>query len=109
MVAAGAFDTDAWQRLQHRLERSSGGGVCDPINGVGYPRLFARSAARLLVLHPFDPAMPNLPIAAISPRWRASSSDSTKARPGHSPRRVKVQVERGRYVPEVGAILRYTT
>src|SRR3979490_1656056 len=39
MVAAGAFTEDAWRRLQHRLERNSAGQVCDPISGVGYPRL----------------------------------------------------------------------
>src|SRR6266705_484331 len=54
MVAAGAFDAVAWERLQHRLEKSSGGRACDPLNGVGYPQLFPESQ-HAYWFYPYDP------------------------------------------------------
>src|SRR5690348_13335344 len=32
MVAAGAFDAGAWQKLERHLERSGEGRACDPVN-----------------------------------------------------------------------------
>ena len=107
MVAAGAFDPTAWQRLQHRIERSSAGRACDPIDGVGYPRLFPESQ-HAYWFYPYDPNMPNLPVAA-DPAAMAGvllgldhEAATTFAATG------RLEVERVRYVPEVGAILRYT-
>jgi len=107
MVAAGAFDEIAWQKLQHRLERNGGGRECDPLNGVGYPRLFPESQ-HAYWFYPFDPHMPNLPTAA-DPASMAGillGLDPDAAREFASTGRL--QIERVRYVPEVGAILRYT-
>ena len=107
MVAAGSFDLVAWQRLQHRLERSSNGRACDPINGVGYPRLFPESQ-HAYWFYPFDPGMPNLPTAA-DPAAMAGillGLDENAAREFAAAGRL--EIERVRYVPEVGAILRYT-
>ena len=44
MVAAGSFDAVAWQRLQHRRERSSNGHACEPTQGAGLRGLFPCSA-----------------------------------------------------------------
>jgi Phosphotransferase enzyme family len=107
MVAAGAFTEDAWRRLQQRLERNIAGRGCDPINGVGYPRLFPESQ-HAYWFYPFDPAMPNLPTAA-DPSAMATvllgldpEAATAFAATG------RLEIERVRYVPEVGAILRYT-
>jgi hypothetical protein len=107
MVAAGAFEEVAWQRLQHRLDRASAGRACDPINDVGYPRLYPESQ-HAYWFYPFDPNMANLPAAADPATMAgillgldpdAAQSFATTGRLG---------IERVRYVPEVGAILRYT-
>jgi len=107
MVAAGSFEAVAWQRLQHRLERSSGGRACDPINGVGYPRLFPESQ-HAYWFYPFDPGMPNLPTAADPAAMAAIllGLDDNAAREFAAAGRL--EIERVRYVPEVGAIMRYT-
>lgn len=107
MVAAGSFDAVAWQRLQHRLERSSNGHACDPIKGVGYPRLFPESQ-HAYWFYPFDPGMPNLPTAAdpVAMARILLGLDETAAREFAAAGRL--EIERVRYVPEVGAILRYT-
>ena len=107
MVAAGSFDAVAWQRLQHRLERSSNGRACDPIKGVGYPRLFPESQ-HAYWFYPFDPGMPNLPTAAdpVAMARILLGLDETAAREFADAGRL--EIERVRYVPEVGAILRYT-
>lgn len=107
MVAAGAFDDIAWRRLQHRLERFSGGRACDPIDGVGYPKLFPESQ-HAYWFYPFDPTMPNLPTAA-DPAAMAGvllglDPDAAKAFAAAG----RLEIERVRYLPEVGAILRYT-
>jgi len=62
MVARGAFDASAWEKLRSRLERHGAGRACDPIEGVGYPRIFPDSQ-HAYWFYPFDPAMPNLPSA----------------------------------------------
>jgi hypothetical protein len=107
MVAAGAFDDVAWQRLQHRLERTGEGRACDPVNGVGYPRLFPESQYAYW-FYPYDPIMPNLPTAA-DPAAMASvllglDPDAAKAFAAAG----RLQIERVRYIPEVSGILRYT-
>ena len=107
MVAAGAFDDAAWQRLQHRLERHSAGRACDPINGVGYPRLFPESQ-HAYWFYPYDPTMPNLKTAA-DPAAMAGvllgfGPDEAEAFAATG----RLGIERVRYIPEVGAILRYT-
>jgi hypothetical protein len=107
MVAAGAFDAVAWQKLEHRLERSSGGRACDPINGVGYPRLFAE-AQHAYWFYPYDPTMPNLPVAADPAAMAGVLLGLDKRAAKRFAAKGRLQVERVRYVPEVGAILRYT-
>ena len=107
MVAAGAFEEAAWQRLQKRLERHGAGRACDPINAVGYPRLFPESQ-HAYWFYPFDPGMPNLPSAA-DPATMARvllGLDEKAAQAFAAAGRL--EVERVRYVPDVSAILRYT-
>jgi hypothetical protein len=108
MVARGAFDPDAWQRFTDRIERHGGyARACDPINGVGYPRLFPETQ-HAYWFYPYDPTMPNLPSAA-DPATMAGvllGLDESAARAFADAGRLNI--ERVRYIPEVGAILRYT-
>ena len=103
LVAKGALNADAWAHLSERLLASSGGQACDPIQGVGYPVLFPETQ-HAYWFYPFDPRMPNLPLAD-DPKQMASlllGVDYASASPD------SIGVERVRYVPEVGAILCYT-
>lgn len=108
MIARGAFDPAAWERFAARIERHGGSNrACDPINGVGYPRLFPESQ-HACWFYPYDPMMPNLPSAA-DPATMAGillGLDEHAAQAFADAGRLKV--ERVRYLPEVGAILRYT-
>jgi aminoglycoside phosphotransferase (APT) family kinase protein len=106
LVAKGALNPAAWERLSDRLTQDSSGPY-DPVDGVGYPRLFPETQ-HAFWFYPFDPGMPNLP-QATDPMTMASillgQDANTKdilATAG------RLEIERVRYVPEVGAILRYT-
>lgn len=106
MVARGAFDPDAWARFQSQLERHGAGLPCDPINGVGYPRIFPESQ-HAYWFYPYDPMMPNLP-GACDPATMAGlllGLDEFEAEAFAAAGRL--DIERVRYVPEVGAIIRY--
>jgi hypothetical protein len=107
MVARGAFEQDAWERVRGRLERRGGNRACDPIDGVGYPRIFPESQ-HAYWFYPFDPAMPNL-AGAADPATMAGvllSLDAEAAQAFAAAGRLNI--ERVRYLPEIGAILRYT-
>jgi hypothetical protein len=108
MVARGAFDPDAWDRFRSRIERHGGSGQpCDPIGGVGYPRLFPESQ-HAYWFYPYDPSMPNLPSAA-DPATMAGVLLGLDERAAESFAAAgRLEIERVRYVPEVAAILRYT-
>jgi hypothetical protein len=106
LVAKGALHPDAWARLSRRLTQSAAGDRCDPVNGVGYPRLFPESQ-HAYWFYPFDPSMPNLPSAADPVRMagvllglqdRASDILAASRR---------LTIERVRYMPDIGAILYY--
>src|SRR2546428_342959 len=106
MVARGAFSAEAWGELHNRLQRHGAGEPCDPIDGLGYPTIFPESQVAFW-FYPFDPALPGLPTAAdpeTMTRLLLGHDDNTLPLPDGMPR---VSVERVRYVPEVGAILRY--
>jgi aminoglycoside phosphotransferase (APT) family kinase protein len=86
--------------------RHGAGNPCDPINGVGYPVLFPETR-HAYWFFPFDPSMPNLPLAVdpvrmtsvlLGPDQNATSILSLSRR---------LDIERVRYTPEVGAIMRY--
>jgi hypothetical protein len=107
LVAKGALNPDAWERLSNRLIQHGAGLPCDPIDGVGYPVLFPETR-HAFWFYPFDPDMPNLPwandpvrMAALLLGEEANTKDilATAGRLG---------IERVRYVPDVGAIMRYT-
>jgi hypothetical protein len=108
MVARGAFATEAWERFRNRIHRHGGSDrQCDPIGGVGYPRLFPESQ-HAYWFYPYDPSMPNLPSAA-DPATMAGvllGLDETAAQDFAAAGRL--EVERVRYIPEISAILRYT-
>src|SRR3989442_4454501 len=106
MVARGAFSAEAWGELHNRLQRHGAGEPCDPIDGLGYPTIFPESQVAFW-FYPFDPALPGLPTAAdpeTMTRLLLGHDANTLPLPDGMPR---VSVERVRYVPEVGAILRY--
>ena len=107
MVVRGAFEAHAWEKIHGRLERHGADRRTDPIDGVGYPRIFPESQ-HAYWFYPFDPVMPNLPSAA-DPATMAGvllGLDQPSAEAFAASGRLKI--ERVRYVPEVAAILRYT-
>ncbi|HEY1456538.1 MAG TPA: hypothetical protein VGG31_08560 [Candidatus Dormibacteraeota bacterium] len=108
LVAKGALTPDAWTRLSERLMMHGGGRPSDPVNGVGYPTLFPETQ-HAYWFYPFDPAMPSLPMAT-DPIRMASVLMGMEERPASEILAIsrKIGIERVRYVPEVGAILRYT-
>jgi len=106
LVAKGALNPEAWEHLSARLMRHGAGNPCDPINGLGYPRLFPETQ-HAYWFYPYDPSMPNLPLANDAARMAGvlfglDKADDMQAAAG------RVDIERVRYLPEVGAILRYT-
>ncbi|HYL07629.1 MAG TPA: phosphotransferase [Candidatus Udaeobacter sp.] len=106
LVAKGAFHQQAWDALSARLSRSGAGQACDPIEGIGNPVLFPETQ-HAYWFYPYDPAMPNLP-RATDPAYMAEILLGAK-----DPEAVKdatrlIEIERVRYMPEIGAILRYT-
>ena len=106
LVARGAFSRQAWDELSAKLVQHSSG-PCDPIGGIGFPRLFHESQ-HAFWFYPFDPAMPGLPSAA-DPK---TVTDVLLGLGDHAPEDIdgypKIEIERVRYTPEIGAILRYT-
>jgi len=105
LVARGALNEDAWQTLSQRLIRHGAGNTCDPINGVGYPKLYP-DTWHAYWYYPFDPSMPGLPQANDPVRMASVllglDDPAAVLRASRS-----IDIERVRYLPEVGAILRY--
>lgn len=106
LVAKGALNPEGWEKLSARLIRHGAGQPCDPINGIGYPQLFPETQ-HAYWFYPYDPAMPNLPQAADPIRMSSvllgvEGTKDVLTAASH------LDIERVRYVPEVGAILRYT-
>lgn len=103
LVAKGALNSDAWERLNVQMSVVTQL-PCDPLNGIGYPRLIPETMAAYW-FYPYDPKMPNLPLAA-DPQYMAPillGLDPSLGLSGPI-----VDVERIRYLPEIGAILCYT-
>ena len=106
LIAKGALNPEAWERLSARLIRHGADRRCDPVDGVGYPRLFPETR-HAYWFYPYDPAMPSLPEA--NDPIRMASVLLGVEEPAHvlaASRRIGI--ERIRYLPDVGAILRYT-
>ena len=106
LVAKGALNPAAWDRLSGRLTRHGGGRPCDPVNGVGYPRIFPETQ-HAYWFYPFDPTMPRLP-EANDPAYMASVLLGTDNAADADAASRFIGIERIRYLPEVGAIIRYT-
>lgn len=108
MIAKGAMTPEAWDRLTARLERHGAGEPTDPIDGLGWPTLFPESQ-HAYWFYPYDPVMPNLPQATDPVRMAAHllGHDTTASTTEILNAARALQIERVRYVPEVGAILRY--
>ena len=106
LIAKGALNGEAWARLSERLLERGAGRRCDPIGDLGYPALYPASR-HAYWFYPFDPSMPRLAEANDPVRMAAvllGLRDETAEILAAS-RRLKI--ERVRYVPEVGAIVRY--
>jgi hypothetical protein len=106
LVAKGALNPEAWSRLSERLTRNAAGRPCDPVNGIGYPRLFPESQ-HAYWFYPFDPSMPSLP-SALDPVRMAGvlmGLQDQSAEILAASRRLRI--DRVRYMPEIGAILHY--
>jgi hypothetical protein len=105
MVARGAFNSAAWDQLcgvLARYEREP----CDPINGIGFPRMF-HGSQHAFWFYPFDPTMPGLPSAsdpATMTHLLLGLDDLASPASSTHP---QLEIERVRYTPEIGAILRY--
>lgn len=106
LVARGALNPEAWEQLSARLLRHGAGNPCDPIHGLGYPRLYPETQ-HAYWFYPFDPSMPNLPLATDPARMAGVLFGLDQAADMQAAAR-HVEIERVRYLPEVGAILRYT-
>ena len=106
LVAKGALNDEAWDGLAARLARDGNGKICDPIDGIGYPVLF-HETQHAYWFYPYDPAMPMLPVVNDPVRMAAvlfGFDDPSSAIEASK----RLDIERVRYLPEVGAILRYT-
>jgi thiamine kinase-like enzyme len=106
LVARGALNPEAWEQLSARLLRHGAGNPCDPINGLGYPRLFPETW-HAYWFYPYDPSMPGLSLADDPARVAGvllGLHDLEDMRAAAH----KIGIQRVRYLPEVGAILRYT-
>jgi hypothetical protein len=106
LVAKGATNPDAWSRLSRRLTQAGDGTHCDPINGVGYPRLFPDSQ-HAYWFYPYDPSMPNLPSATDPIRMTGVLLGLQDHAPDILAASRRLTIERVRYMPEIGAILRF--
>jgi hypothetical protein len=107
LIAKGALNPEAWEVLSDRLQRHGAGNRTDPINGVGYPVLFPETQ-HAYWFYPYDPTMANLPWATDPVRMSAVLLGQEN---DHAPILAtsrRLNIERVRYTPEVGAILRYT-
>lgn len=105
LVAKGAFHQQAWEALSARLMRHAAN-PCDPIDGVGYPRLFPETQ-HAYWFYPYDPTMPMLP-AATDPVKMAGILLGIENAADALAAAQRLEVERVRYMPEIGAILRYS-
>jgi Phosphotransferase enzyme family len=106
LVAKGALNPEAWEQLTARLMHSGAGRRCDPIDGIGYPRLFPESQ-HAYWFYPYDPSMPGL-AAATDPVRMAGVLLGIQETADVLAAARRLNIETVRYVPEVGAILRYT-
>lgn len=106
LVARGALNAGAWEKLSSRLLRHGAGNRCDPIDGVGYPRLYP-DTWHAYWFYPYDPSMPGLP-EANDPVRMAAVLLGFEHYDGVIEAARNLEIERVRYQPEVGAILRYT-
>ncbi|TMF68788.1 MAG: hypothetical protein E6I15_15355 [Chloroflexi bacterium] len=111
LVAKGALNPAAWEKLKARLSDASTH-PCDPIDGVGTPRLFP-DTQHAYWFYPYDPRMPDLPLATDPVRVASILFASILFGFDEDATAVlalarRIAIERVRYTPEIGAILCYT-
>jgi len=106
LVTKGAMSLEAWERMSGRLLTHGAGRACDPVDGTGYPRLFP-DTQHAYWFYPYDLSMHNLPAANDKVRM-ASALFGLESPTDVLAAARRLEIERVRYVPEVGAIMRYT-
>lgn len=106
LVARGAFDSAAWEELRGRLLRAAEGRECDPVNGIGFPRVLDEPQLAYW-FYPFDLALRGLPWAADAKTMWHVLTDLAGRTVGRRRPIDRLHVERIRYTPEISAILRY--
>ena len=106
LVAKGALNEAAWENLRARLIDVGAGRPVDPIDGIGFPRLFPETR-HAYWFYPFDPSMPNLH-QAIDPVRVASVLLGTDNHTKVLAAARNLTIERIRYMPEIVGIQRYT-
>lgn len=107
LIVKGALNDAAWERLSDRLGHGGAGTRCDPIDGLGYPRLYPETQ-HAYWFWPYDPSMVNLPQAADPVRMASILMGCERHSPDVLAVARKLDVRRVRYLPELGAILKYT-
>ncbi len=107
LIAKGALNTQAWSRLCERLTRHGADRPCEPVDGLGYPRLFPESQ-HAYWFYPFDPSMHNLHAASDPVRMTSVLLGLQDQAEDILAASRRLTIERVRHVPEVGSILRYT-
>lgn len=105
LVAKGALNPYAWDRISEEL-RADALGPMDPIGGTGNPRLFPETQ-HAYWFYPYDPVMPNLPLANDPIRMAGLLLGLDDPALVVAAAR-NLDIDMVRYVPEVGAIIRYT-
>ncbi len=106
LVAKGALNPAAWEKLKARLSDASTH-PCDPIEGVGTPRLFP-DTQHAYWFYPYDPRMPDLPLATDPVRVASILFGFDEDATAVLALARRIAIERVRYTPEIGAILCYT-
>jgi len=107
LVAKGALNHEAWDILSQRLQPHADANQSDPVDALGYPVLFPETQ-HAYWFYPYDPSMINLPLANDAVRMAAVVLGVENDLAPILATSRRLNIERVRYTPEVGAIMRYT-
>src|SRR5207244_7537919 len=105
MVDEVGLSAAACEKVEARLSDASTR-PCDPIEGVGTPRLFP-DTQHAYWFYPYDPRMPDLPLATDPVRVASILFGFDEDATAVLALARRLTIERVRYTPEIGAILCY--
>jgi Phosphotransferase enzyme family len=106
LVAKGALNPQAWSRISQRVGGDAADGPPDPIHGRVHPQLFDETR-HAYWFYPYDPSMPSLPLANDPVRMAGLLLGLEDPELILAASR-KLDISVVRYLPETGAIIRYT-